>query len=188
MGTKREARIARQNEKKLEHQEKSVRLVEAVIAEQTPRLASDPASPHAPRIAGDPSQSIMQMRMEYQMFQDADRDGAWTWGQSRNWCLNDREPHAACLIRSTMIQMSALNWHEISAQMTGGYERHRKHHEQSFDSLCDEAQKRWIEIGREEDELFRFRTTGKSRIWGFRIGHVFHVVWWDAEHQIYPVA
>ncbi len=86
-----------------------------------------------------------------------------------------------------MIEMSGLYWYEIMAQTTGGNERHKKHHSQPFDSICNEAQDRWIEIGRVEDELFRFRTGGKQRIWGFRTGHVFNVVWWDAEHQIYPV-
>ena len=80
--------------------------------------------------------------------------------------------------------MSALQWHEIFAQTTNG---HSKHHGQAWDTICAEAQERWVEIGREEDQLFRFRCGGKQRIWGYREGHVFFVVWWDAEHQIYPV-
>ena len=27
---------------------------------------------------------------------------------------------------------------------------------------------------------------GKQRLWGFLRAGVFHVLWWDPEHQIYP--
>ncbi len=184
--SKREARIARQNEKRLREAEKSARLVEVVVADMVPRTLADPETSAVPRASENPS-SIMSMKMEYRIIDHSDRDGSWTWGQARNWCDPSHSPENACLIRSTMIQMSGLYWHEILAQTTGGRDRHRKHHPQSYDSICSEAQSRWIEIGREEDELFRFRTGGTQRIWGFRTGHVFNVVWWDAEHQIYPV-
>ncbi len=86
-----------------------------------------------------------------------------------------------------MSEMSRLTWAEILSQTTGGRERRKKHHVQSWDSICPEAQARWIEIERTEDELFRFRVGGQERIWGVRQGPVFLVVWWDAEHRIYPV-
>lgn len=184
--SKREARIARQLEKQLKEIEKSARLVETVRVEMRPRQAAEPAGGNTPRAAENPN-SIMSMRMEYRILDYADRDGSWAWGQLRNWCDPERGHDNSCLIRSTMMQMSALYWHEIHAQTTGGKERHYKHHSQPWDSICPEAQGRWVEIGRVEDELFRFRTGGKERIWGFRTGHVFNVVWWDAEHQIYPV-
>ncbi|TIM94396.1 MAG: hypothetical protein E5Y34_30910 [Mesorhizobium sp.] len=184
--SKREARLDRKLEKLLKDQQKAVRLIEVVKAEQEPRVEFQIAEQKAPRSSEDPV-SIMQLRMEYRVIDHADRHGEWAWGQPRNWCDPTYGAGNACLIRSTMIEMSALYWSEILAQSTGGKERHRKHHPQSWDSLCQEAQERWLEIGREEDELFRFRTGGKERIWGFREGHVFNVVWWDAEHQIYPV-
>lgn len=184
---KREARIARQLEKQLREQEKKARLVEKVEADPAPRVAFEPATTKLPRADKDPG-SIMQMRMEYRIHDYADRKDAWSWGEPRDWCdTKAYGPENACMIRGTMIEMSGLYWHEIMAQTTGGANRHRKHHDQGFDTLCPEAQLRWIEIGREEDTLFRFRTGGRQRIWGFRTGHVFNVVWWDAEHKIYPV-
>ncbi|MFP3543339.1 hypothetical protein SB748_07640 [Rhizobium sp. SIMBA_035] len=183
---RKQARIDRQIEKQVRQQAKAARLVEKVEADPSPRTAFSPSDFKAPRSEQDPG-SIMQMRMEYRIIDHSDRDGAWTWGQQRNWCDKAFGPDNTCTIRATMIEMSGLLWREILARTTGGYERHKKHHSHSFDSICPEAQSRWIEIGREEDELFRFRTGGKQRIWGFRTGHVFNVVWWDAEHQIYPV-
>jgi len=31
-----------------------------------------------------------------------------------------------------------------------------------------------------------FRLGGELRLYGFRYGNVFHVVWWDPEHVIWP--
>lgn len=185
MGRK-EARVERRLQREVDQKRKSARLVEAVQVAQIPRVAEGVYTSSAPRVAADPL-SYMQMNMEYRLLEKADRKDSWSWGQHRDWCAPGRQGDAHCEIKSTMIYMSALRWHEIHSQMTGGGERHRKHHSQSFDSLCDEAQARWIEIDRTEDELFRFRCGGRQRIWGFREGHVFFVVWWDPEHQIYPV-
>jgi hypothetical protein len=183
---RREARIERNNKKILDQQEKNARLVEVVKSDHVPRIEVSVSSAETPRAAEDPG-SIMQMRMMFKMLECADRTEQWSWGQGRNWCSPEHSAENACAIRSFMIEMSALYWHEIHSQTTGGRERHRKHHAQSWDSICDEAQRRWLEIGRDEEELFRFRAGGRERLWGFRAGHVFYLVWWDAEHQIYPV-
>jgi len=36
------------------------------------------------------------------------------------------------------------------------------------------------------DHLTSLRMGGKQRLWGFLRAGVFHVLWWDPEHQIYP--
>lgn len=183
--SRREARIERKNEKLLKQQEKSVRLAETVSNEIVPRSQHSPSDSQSPRASANPD-NIMQMHMSYELFSCADREGEWSWGQHRNWCQPDAKAADACIIRATMLEMSCLTWAEIFSQMTGRKNRHKKHHSQSWDSLCNEAQERWLEIERSEEELFRFRTGSKSRIWGFRQGRVFNVVWWDAEHQVYP--
>ncbi|WP_019564360.1 hypothetical protein [Agrobacterium sp. 10MFCol1.1] len=184
--SKKEARIERKLAKQLKEQEKSARLKVQVESQQVPRAEANPITEKLPRSERDPV-SIMQMRMEYRIHEHADREGAWSWGEQRNWCHSSYGPDNACVVRATMIAMSGLHWHEIMSQTTGGNDRHKKHHAQSWDTLCPEAQERWMEIERVEEELFRFRTGGKQRIWGFRTGHVFNMVWWDAEHKIYPV-
>jgi hypothetical protein len=34
--------------------------------------------------------------------------------------------------------------------------------------------------------MFRFRVAGGKRLWGFRNGRVFHAIWWDPDHAVYP--
>lgn len=183
---RREARIDRKLRKRVQQDGKRARLIASVSPDHSPRRTVSVPEKTGPRATENPD-SIMQMRMDYAIFASADREGEWSWGQHRNWCSPDNSDENACSVRAAMIQMSGLYWHEIHSQTTGGKDRHHKHHSQELESICEEAQARWKEIEREEDELFRFRIAGKQRIWGYREGHVFNVVWWDPEHQIYPV-
>ena len=183
--SRKEARIARKIQKQLKDNEKKARLVEAVAVDHEPRVLIEPDGTKSVRAGASPD-SIMQMSMAYRLFDYCDRDGAWSWGQVRNWCSTDARAGAGCAVRAAMDEMGRLTWSEILSQTIGGKDRHRKHHSQTWDSLCGEAQERWLEIERTEEELFRFRVGGRERIWGVRQGATFFVVWWDAEHQIYP--
>lgn len=86
--------------------------------------------------------------------------------------------------------MSRLTWREIEAQQTGeAGKRHRKHHSQPVASFGSEAQEDFQKRGLGEifgDEMFRFRLSGEKRLWGFRRERVFHAVWWDPNHKVYP--
>ncbi|TCO33049.1 hypothetical protein EV652_10348 [Kribbella steppae] len=49
------------------------------------------------------------------------------------------------------------------------------------------AQKRLTDINRADlTQLVRFQLSGKNRLYGFLVDHVFHVLWWDPEHQVWP--
>ncbi|WP_342069685.1 hypothetical protein [Yoonia algicola] len=184
--SKKQARIDRKLAKKLEKQKRSVRFSERVQQDLNPRLAEVVGTEELPRTGADP-QSIMQMRMDYVLHECADREDEWSWGQHRNWCTTARTSGDQCVVKSTMIMMSTLTWAEILDQRTGSKrKRRKKHHDQSWDSICGEAQSRWLKIGREEEELFRFRIGSTQRIWGYRQKSTFYVVWWDPEHKIYP--
>ncbi|KIR64953.1 hypothetical protein TK50_05265 [Micromonospora haikouensis] len=88
-----------------------------------------------------------------------------------------------------LCQISTLTWGEIMAQMTGpSHKRHKKHHSYPIDSVGATAQARLTHLHLDEvtDELFRFRLSGVKRLWGFRADEVFHVLWWDPDHQVCP--
>lgn len=122
-------------------------------------------------------------------FKHADRsymDGKGPWGYHRG----PKESHE---VSALLCEMSAVTWGEIENQMTGNYNnRHKKHHDQPIESLCSEAQDRIAELHLEEympsDQMFRFRNSGTARLWGFRAGSVFHVVWWDPDHKVCPTS
>lgn len=76
-------------------------------------------------------------------------------------------------------------WGEVLRETSGG---HRKHHSQSVKTIAREARERLKEIyGNAPEELFRFRLSGKTRLWGIRRRDVFCLLWLDQEHRVYPV-
>lgn len=85
--------------------------------------------------------------------------------------------------------ISGCTWNEIYSQITSTrYDTHRKHHSQDFDTVCPDAQRRIAAMRLDErfNELFRFRLGGRKRLWGCISDQVFHVVWWDPDHRVYP--
>lgn len=109
----------------------------------------------------------MRSKMEFDLV-FADKEGRWSWGSERNRCKGrDPAKDGDCDVRSLLQQMSLPTWEEITRQRTGSKERRKKHHSQKLDSIVLEARKRWRDLEREEDELFRFRGDGQLRLWGF---------------------
>jgi hypothetical protein len=111
---------------------------------------------------------------------DHSHTGSW------DWVLTDAE-------RDTFLKFlkdtQSSTWNDLRAQDTGGRVRHKKHHSMATDILCKEAKDRLGEIGLgDQEELFRFRLSGKVRLWGAFLGdrHEFHILWWDRNHLVYP--
>ena len=87
--------------------------------------------------------------------------------------------------------MCQHTWSEIEAMRAAA---HKRHHSQPISSLSTESQKDFARLRFKGqaldavygDDLFRFRITGEQRLWGFRSNRMFHVIWWDPNHQVYP--
>ncbi|WP_305784156.1 hypothetical protein [Symbioplanes lichenis] len=116
-------------------------------------------------------------------FRFADRGyrGAWSWPGAAEW----EE------IVNFLCDVGASTWHEVRAQLfSSNRGSHRKHHTQHVETLAPEAQERINALRHTEKfgfELFRFRLGSRQRLWGYTKGGVFYVLWWDAEHKVYPV-
>lgn len=98
-------------------------------------------------------------------------------------------PQDAKEILGFACEMAQLTWSAIEQQTTGGRNGHRKHHEQSIETIerCArlDLTRRGIDELIGDAPLFRFRLGGKKRLWGFRTGRVFHAIWWDTDHAVY---
>ncbi|MBQ1167191.1 hypothetical protein KBZ21_55250, partial [Streptomyces sp. A73] len=35
-------------------------------------------------------------------------------------------------------------------------------------------------------KIWTLRIGGAGRLWGFLVGPVFHIIWWDPDHQVWP--
>lgn len=64
-----------------------------------------------------------------------------------------------------------------------------KHHSVNISDINPKAQKRLKELKMDDiDELFSLRLTGRIRIWGIRKFSYLKILWFDLEHEIYPVS
>ncbi len=84
-----------------------------------------------------------------------------------------------------MADVASTSWGELRQQMTVG---RQKHHEHRIGDLPPQARARLESLQLDDigDSIFRFRTDGEGRLWGFAVGGVFYVVWWDPQHKEYP--
>jgi hypothetical protein len=166
---KGDARIARAVERKLREQQKSVRLVE--------RIKTELPATKQPRVGANPD-SIYQMQMDWDA-SEADREGNWSWGP-RDWT----EAAWDGVIHPKLANFKTMKWHEIEAAVTSN--GHRMHHPMPIETICDECQTRLLKLEKVDGDIYRFRLGNLPRLWGFRVLHVFEILWYDPEHNVYP--
>lgn len=78
-----------------------------------------------------------------------------------------------------LAEFEPMNWEEIKR---GGS------HPIQVASLCMEARERLVQLKLDDfDELVSLRLTGKNRVWCIQTGHLMRLLWWDADHKVYPV-
>jgi len=129
-----------------------------------------------------PSGSVAQQCVRFSFeYADTGYDGGW------GFHTDDASSHQ---VMGILCEQGRRTWGEVWADTAGpSHNRHKKHHGQSVGSLCAEAQARLGTLKLDEvfdDTMFRFRQGGLGRLWGFIAGDVFHVVWWDPGHNVYP--
>ncbi|OYV04560.1 MAG: hypothetical protein CFE26_16225 [Verrucomicrobiales bacterium VVV1] len=95
------------------------------------------------------------------------------------WCLSKCAALEIREIHSWLANLEGMPWTQILANGS---------HVVGTDGIIADAKKRIIALGKAEwqDHLCSLRKTGKQRLWGFLRAGIFHVLWWDPEHEIYP--
>jgi hypothetical protein len=126
--------------------------------------------PSGPRFAADPT--AYKSAKPVWSFGWMDFDGPWGWGAVSGGELITLQQRLAGYEQST--------W--------GAIEQMKGCHPMAPSDVCDEAQQRLSEIGRDTiDSLFQLRVTTAGRLWGVRDQNVYWVLWWDPEHTVYPM-
>ena len=104
---------------------------------------------------------------------------------SKLGCRWDLTPPETKQLLNFLSDVSAKKWKEVWSAGSGT--GHRMHHHQDGTSIHKLAQERLIELGHSDEEsLYRFRIQGTVRLWGFRTGDVFRILWYDPDHQVSP--
>lgn len=112
-----------------------------------------------------------------------DADGAWSWGSPRACAAAEWNG----TVHPFLEECRRKRWSEIDAERTGTNWRRKKHIHYSFDQIIHEAYERLIELQLDDfsPDIFRFRLSGKRRLYGFRTDPVFFMVWFDPDHRLY---
>jgi hypothetical protein len=99
-----------------------------------------------------------------------DREGPWGWDKFDPLQLQE--------VLQKIFHCQKLTWHDL---------RNNGSHFVNLKDLCPQAQKRLIQIQKEDlDQLFSLRITGQKRIWGIKEENVLWLLWWDPKHEVCP--
>jgi len=181
--SKKEKRKIRNQQKQNKIRDKNVRQVENPESTLFHVPNSREVFPHKTPRSSAPLGSRYSCFVDYCCDLE-DREGFWSWGESRDWeSLEWKE-----IIGPFLSGCKNKTWAEVEKESTGGKKRHYKHRSYDTGLIINEAYARLGELKLDDmDKIFRFRLDGKKRLYGFVIGHMFYLVWYDRLHKIYPV-
>lgn len=114
------------------------------------------------------------------------KEGQWSWGDDRKCSDRDWDEK----VHPFLSEYAKKKWGEIDSERTGPpHKRRKKHCHYTFDKLVDEAYQRLVDLKIDDfaPNIFRFRLSGKRRLYGFRIEAtaMFHMIWFDPKHMLY---
>jgi hypothetical protein len=126
-----------------------------------------------------PLRSRMDMLMMWSS-EKKDIIGRWSWGQSRNWGL----PLWRKNILPFLHHYEKKMWKDIHRENAGDDHRFKTY---ETSKICKEARERLVELKIDDlEDISRFRLGNRPRLYGIMCQHVFFLLWWDPEHNIYP--
>lgn len=183
--SKKEKRLRKRIERQKRNNIKNARLSDKVeIKNKYIRSSVKPDLTKSPRITTEHNYKNNYFEWDAG---HSDTDGNWSWQEPRQWgsweYLNTIKHH--------MDSHTNNAWSEVEAFTYSGKQKYRKHLNkyQGVESICPEAQERWMSLENlaQFEELFRMRLGGGKRIWGVRVQHLFFLVWYERYHKICPV-
>lgn len=183
--TPKQRKLARIAEKQVKQAEKSARLAANVIVKSP--FVKIGIKPDIRKITLNPNQFDYKMTLFEWCCTHGDTIGRWSWREKRAWSNEEFSD----IISLKLTSLTTLPWAEVETLTyngSGGARRFLNKY-QPLDSICDEAQLRWLENDNlnQFEELFRLRLGGNRRIWGVRVQHHFFMVWYERNHKICPI-
>lgn len=110
---------------------------------------------------------------------DREYNGEWDWD------LTPKEVHD---LLDLLSQTSRLTWREVKELRTNSKKKTRPlHHDQPVSSICADAQRRLLELELDPERVFRLRHGNLTRVWGYTVGPVFNIIWFDRAHKVCPM-
>lgn len=161
---------------------KKVKILETVSVGKHPKELLSPSPCKIPLVLKKDSISNAYMRWSREK---EDRIGTWPWGVSRDWGKKTWDTVILPFLRD----YEKKKWGVIHAETWQNKRKTRKKHiYYDKDKICEEARHRLVELEFDDQtKIFRFRLSGKRRLYGFTFDEVFATIWYDPTHKIYPI-
>jgi hypothetical protein len=141
-------------------------------AAKRPAMAAPPSGGKQPRALPTNRDEIMNRQIVWR-FQDVDNEGSWGFAGLDGAGLVDL--------------MAKLGHFESMTVRELFYKGEEPGKQYDVEGLPAPTLARLVELRRDDEtKLARLRLTGPCRLYGFMREHVFHVLWWDPQHQVYP--
>lgn len=113
-------------------------------------------------------------------FDRIDKDGEFAFDTSR-------KDFDSKFVFEKMIAYNSMTWAKIKNQThdKGKSKHHYIKDTKNLSKVCQDRIKK-MELYEETDNLFSFALNNKIRIFGLVQSGIFHVLWYDPNHEIYP--
>ena len=104
------------------------------------------------------------------------------------WSVSSDKKPVVDSVFKVLYGFEYMTWIDI-LKANGGRRRGTNNHEIPISELSRDAVQRAEDIKLQESELFSLRLQGDVRLWGIiePENGCFYVVWFDPNHQVYPV-
>ena len=138
-----------------------------------PATASEPESTEKRPAVLDLDHDQIQARRLVWRFAEVDKHGDWAPASISMEAMGD--------LLDKMASYESMTIGEIFKPGS----QHGKSY--AVESLPRDSRKRLEAIERDDEtEVSRLRCGGAPRLYGFLREHVFHVLWWDPKHEVFP--
>lgn len=137
-----------------------------------PKARESPVTNKQPKVAGDPQ--------AYYQNNPAWRISKMEFADPFGWHTLDA--NKLMDIRQKLIDFESRTWREILVISC------KQNHTVPIEKLDKAARDRLTEIGLDDlDELTSLRLASRERVWGIIDQGIMNLLWWDSDHQVYPV-
>ena len=102
-----------------------------------------------------------------------DLEGPWGWTNIDKKLFFDK-------IIPRIKNFESMTWSNIIG---------KRNHPIPISKIAEKAQKRLAELNMDDSEyLISLRFMSRERMWGIRVHNTLKILWWDPNHEVYPVS
>lgn len=152
--------------------------------------AKKPKSAKMPKIDSN-FMSERQPRFENNPDSNRSKKACWHLGLldfGCKWSFNEiKQMDIFYSVLEKLKSFESMTWQEI-LDASGARKQGNNNHDIPLHKLCPMARKRLKELQLDDcGALFSLHLTGRWRVWGILDGYILKIIWFDPEHEVYPV-